>query len=136
MRTSSFGEDKDKLHAALALLYLFPGEPSIFYGTEVYTPGGYDPDCRRCMDWEAADKDLKVKELLKKLSDIRKKCKFSFDGTRIYASEDGRLLCIERHGKKGDARLIINQTDETGIDKEIQVDPKGFRLFINGGEMV
>ncbi|WP_026653136.1 glycoside hydrolase family 13 protein [Butyrivibrio proteoclasticus] len=133
---SEVGEDNDKLHAALALLYLFPGEPSIFYGTEVYTPGGYDPDCRRCMDWEAAGQDLEVKELIKKLSDVRKKCEFSSEGTRIYASEDGRLLCIERHGKKSDARLYINQTDKQGIDREIQVDPMGFKLFVNGGEMV
>jgi glycosidase len=120
---SEIHEDRDKLKAALALLYLFPGAPSIFYGTECYTVGGYDPDCRRCMDWEnGSDKELS--ELLKKLSEIRKESEMSFVGTRIYASEDGKLLCVERHGENADVALHINQSGST------------FRLFVNGGEVV
>ncbi|WP_026512258.1 glycoside hydrolase family 13 protein [Butyrivibrio sp. LC3010] len=132
---SEVSEDRDKLKAALCLLYLFPGAPSVFYGTEVYTPGGYDPDCRRCMDWRAATEDLDVKVLIKKLSDVRRECLFEYAGTRIEASEDGRILAVKRHGKVSDAELLINQTDKAGIYKNIEVKPWKYRLFVDGGEI-
>ncbi|WP_022755178.1 glycoside hydrolase family 13 protein [Butyrivibrio fibrisolvens] len=129
--------DKDKLYAALCLLYLFPGAPSIFYGTECYTMGGYDPDCRRCMDWETAlNKDNKAVLLLSKLSLIRKKCEFSFEGTLVNASQDGRVLILKRHGQRADAELYINQTDEVGTYNELQIAPGSFRLFADGGEIL
>ncbi len=131
---SEVHEDADKLKAALALLYLFPGSPSIFYGTECYTVGGYDPDCRRCMDWEKA-KTSDLKSFIKELSDVRRKCEFSFSGTQIYVSDDKRLLCVKRHGKKADAALYINQTDRVGQIEDIQVESGKFRLFVNGGEV-
>ena len=132
---SDINEDQGKFKAALALLYLFPGAPSIFYGTECYTPGGYDPDCRRCMDWEKAE-NSDLKALLKELSDTRKKCEFEFGGTNIYVSEDKRLLCIKRHGKKADAALFINQSSEIGQTEDVQVNPNEFKLFVNGGEVI
>ena len=128
-------EDKDKLKAALALLFLFPGSPSIFYGTECYTVGGYDPDCRRCMDWERTpEKDLS--ELIGKLSNIRKECEFSFEGTAIYPSEDNKLLCMKRHGKNGDVALYINESGSPGRDEDILVEAGRMRLFANGGEVL
>ncbi len=133
---SEVGENKKKLHAALCLLYLFPGAPSIFYGTECYTPGGYDPDCRRCMDWDTVEnKDLEVAGLLKKLAAVRQKCKFIYKGTRITASEDGNVLFVKRHGKEADARLYINQTDNEQEYDGIQIEPYGYRLFVNEGEI-
>ena len=132
---SEVGEDKDKLRAALALLYMFPGAPSVFYGTECYTVGGYDPDCRRCMDWEKTP-DAALGELLRGLAKIRKDCEFSFSGTKVYASEDGRLLCVKRHGEKEDIALYINQSDSTGHDGDVSVDAGKFRLFAGGGEVL
>ena len=132
---SEVKEDKDKLKAALALLYLFPGAPSIFYGTECYTVGGYDPDCRRCMDWDLEKKDNLI-SFVKALSDIRKKSHFAFAGTKIYPSEDRKLLCMTRHGANGDAELYINETDSVGTCKDIKVEPGCFRLFVNGGEVL
>ena len=132
---SEVHEDRARLKAALVLLYLFPGAPSIFYGTECYTVGGYDPDCRRCMDWEnGADKELA--ELIRKLSDIRKKSLLSFGGTAIYASEDNRLLCMKRHGEKADISVYINQSKESGKDDEIMVEAGTFKVLMNGGEVL
>ena len=132
---SEVHEDKDRFKAALSLLYLFPGAPSIFYGTECYTVGGYDPDCRRCMDWEKTP-DKELSELLKKLSDVKKNSKFSYSGTSIYASNDNKLLCMKRHGKNGDIALYINQSDKTGQDNEVTVEAGKFKLFIDGGEVL
>ncbi len=132
---SEVHEDKERFKAALSLLYLFPGAPSIFYGTECYTVGGYDPDCRRCMDWEKTP-DKELSELLKKLSDVKKNSKLSFSGTAIYASSDNKLLCMKRHGKDADIALYINRSDKTGQDNEIAVEAGKFKLFINGGEVL
>ena len=132
---SEVHEDADRLKAALALLYLFPGAPSIFYGTECYTVGGYDPDCRKCMDWgKEKPEDLKV--LIKKLADIRKKCIFSFNETKIYPSEDRKLLCMHRHGENADVSLYINESDSTGQDNGTVVLPGSYRLFVGGGEVL
>ncbi|WP_026490121.1 glycoside hydrolase family 13 protein [Butyrivibrio sp. XBB1001] len=132
---SEVHEDRKKLKAALALLYMFPGAPSIFYGTECYTVGGYDPDCRRCMDF-AKEKEDTLNDYIKKLADIRKKCSFKFSGTRIYASEDKKLFCLQRQGRNGDVMLYINETDSIGKEKDIQVEPGNFRLFVCGGEVL
>lgn len=132
---SETGEDKEKLHAALCLLYLFPGSPSIFYGTEVYTPGGYDPDCRRCMDWEAAQRAQhpKVMELISKLSEVRNRCRFVYEGTRIHASEDGNVLCVLRHGENADAVLYINQSNSASVVDGIELKSGEYKLYVDGG---
>lgn len=131
---SEVHEDKGKLKAALALLYMFPGEPSVFYGTECYTVGGYDPDCRRCMDWDNTP-DKELAEFLKKLAEIRKQSRFSFSGTSIYPSGDKKILCIKRRGENAEIELYINQTDETGYEGNVQVEAGKLRLFVNGGEV-
>jgi glycosidase len=41
----------DTLLAALALMFMYTGVPQIYYGTEIFMEGGYDPDCRRTFDW-------------------------------------------------------------------------------------
>jgi len=38
-----------------ALLLSLPGSPCIYYGSEVLLAGENDPDCRRCMPWQAIE---------------------------------------------------------------------------------
>jgi len=66
------GEDKTKLESALAVLYLFVGTPCIYYGTEIAMPGGYDPDCRRTMDWVKAEAQGSTWKLIQKLTKLKK----------------------------------------------------------------
>lgn len=48
---SEVGCNQRKLmHALLALVFL-PGSINLYYGTEILTEGGYDPDSRRTFDW-------------------------------------------------------------------------------------
>lgn len=47
--------DIDVFYQQLAVLFTMPGSPCIYYGTEIAMEGGYDPDCRRCMPWEAIE---------------------------------------------------------------------------------
>lgn len=82
-----------RLKAALALLYLFPGSPCVYYGTEILTEGGPDPDCRRCMDWKKAGtaEYADIAEHLKKLAAIRKRYRL-YDGEVSITSGNGVFI--------------------------------------------
>lgn len=54
-RLRSDVKNLDEYFAQLAVLFAMPGSPCIYYGTEIAMEGSYDPDCRRCMPWEAID---------------------------------------------------------------------------------
>jgi alpha-amylase len=46
----NYGEKRLKM--ALTFLMTYPAIPIIYYGTEVGMEGGFDPDCRRFMEWD------------------------------------------------------------------------------------
>lgn len=109
---SEVGESRFKMKAALCLLYLFTGTPCIFYGTEILMPGGYDPDCRRCMDWEKANiygEYADIYELLNRLSFIRKRYIIAEGTIRICVIND--VFQLENRSKENRIVLRINNTD-------------------------
>ncbi len=133
---SEVGEDKDTLMNALCLLYMFPGTPCIFYGTEIMTPGGYDPDCRRCMDWEKAKKAGKseVVKILKSLAKIRENYSLMTRDVRIY-SENG-LLIVQYKKARTDIALIINNTGKKRKCEYGEVEVNARKLFVNSKELI
>ncbi len=46
---------EDAFFQQIVLLLTLAGSPSLYYGTEIGLEGGHDPDCRRCMPWDALD---------------------------------------------------------------------------------
>jgi alpha-glucosidase len=46
------GADLPLMKVAVALLFTYPGVPSVYYGDETGLEGGRDPDCRRCFSWD------------------------------------------------------------------------------------
>lgn len=99
------GKNKDKLAIGLAILYMHTGAPCLYYGTEIPLEGGYDPDCRRTMNW--LEKGEMV-GLLKALAHLREKDAVK-DGTISFASK-GELFLLERK-KETVLRLTVNATD-------------------------
>lgn len=97
------GEDKTKLESALAVLYLFVGAPCIYYGTEIALPGGYDPDCRRTMDWEKAAEQDGTWKLIQKLASLKKN-EPALQGYQIKTYAQGNVFCLER----GNIRLCVD----------------------------
>lgn len=97
------GEDQTRLESALAVLYLFVGAPCIYYGTEIAMPGGYDPDCRRTMDWAKAEARGSTWNLIQKLTKM-KKDEPALHSHRIKAYAEGSVFCLER----GDVCLRID----------------------------
>lgn len=128
------GKDRFKMKAALALLFLFKGAPCIFYGTEILTEGGYDPDCRRCMDWEKTDKAGEYKDiyaLLKLLSEIRNKNSYAEGTLEIY--EKSNVLILKNTGMEEEIKLYINNTDKEQAADTVVLEPYSFIISRNGG---
>lgn len=106
------GSDRFKMKAALALLFLFTGAPCIFYGTEVLTFGGYDPDCRRCMDWEKARADGEYRdiyELLQTLSEIRSSGVLAEGMIKIWS--ESKVFIMTNTGPNHEIKLSIDITN-------------------------
>ncbi len=51
-------DDLNKLKLMVAFQMTFPGMPVIYYGDEIAMYGENDPDCRKTMEWETANKEL------------------------------------------------------------------------------
>ncbi|MDE6398431.1 MAG: glycoside hydrolase family 13 protein [Clostridiales bacterium] len=102
-------KNPDKLLCALAVLFMHTGAPCLLYGTEVCTEGGYDPDCRRTMDWsERNPRD--IRSAIAALAALRRREETACG--EISFAADGGLFIMER---EGDAvlRLTVNNTDSS-----------------------
>lgn len=117
---SEVEKDKDKLLAALALEMIFPGAPCLYYGTEICTEGGYDPDSRRCFDWEEGHWDKEVLSHVKEMTALRKNDILAYGTVRIFAEQE--LLVVEREWKQKKILLMINMTDD---EKEVGLKEHG-----------
>ncbi len=115
---SEVGEDRNKFEAALCLLYMFPGAPCIYYGTEIMMPGGYDPDCRRCMNWSKAETDLCF--LPEKLAGIRREYKLSEGAVKIYA-DNGEFVLENNLGNN----VVV-----------LKIKKSNYEITLNGGKLL
>ena len=91
---------------ALAVLYLFVGAPCIYYGTEIGMEGGYDPDCRRTMDWVRAEERPPLWRLVQRLAALKRESA-ALHGTKAKIWAEGDLFFLER-GEKNKLRLTVN----------------------------
>lgn len=121
---TNVGENADKLKCALAVLFFFVGMPCIYYGTEIGTAGGYDPDSRRTFDWDKTHWNMDIYNTVKDLIRLRKEQ--IGGGIRIYAQND--LLVIER----GTLSLIVNNTDQSQKWKDLQLLPRSYKILQTG----
>lgn len=85
--------DVNKLMSALAVMFFYVGAPCIYYGTEIALEGGYDPDNRRCMDWNRAQEQTPLKSLIKELAKLKGA---SLTDDVISIRERDGLVIIER----------------------------------------
>lgn len=121
---TNVGENVNKLKCALAVLFFFVGMPCIYYGTEIGTSGGYDPDSRRTYDWNKAHWNMDIYNTVKELIRLRKE---QIGGEiRIFARND--LLVIER----GNLSLIVNNTDRSQKWKDLQLLPRSYKILQTG----
>ena len=125
--------NRTRLKAALALIYLFPGAPCVYYGTEILTEGGPDPDCRRCMDWKKAGSGeyADITGLLKTLSAFRKKQKL-YTGEVSVSSENGAFIFTNTNGKRVvTLRIKLDKAGKDSFELTVKDDKssKGERIL-------
>lgn len=98
-----------KFNTAAAVMFFYPGIPCIYYGDEIGTEGGFDPDCRRCFDWNEAHWNRDIFEHIKLLIKLKKEPALSEGSFEI--DEKGGLVTITRRSPKQTAVLNINATE-------------------------
>ncbi|MGM9972922.1 MAG: alpha amylase N-terminal ig-like domain-containing protein [Clostridiaceae bacterium] len=103
-------KDKDKVLAALAIEMVYLGAPCIYYGTEIALEGGYDPDSRRCFNWDEEQWDKGFMERIREMISLRALDEVMFGDIAIY--EENNLLCLKRSYEGKELLLLINNTDE------------------------
>lgn len=96
-------KNPDKLAIGLAVIYLHTGAPCVYYGTEIPLEGGYDPDCRRTMDWS---KEGCFAPLIRELGGLRKRRAVT-EGS-IAFGVSGELFVLERRAENSALRLTVN----------------------------
>ena len=72
--------------------------------------GGYDPDSRRCFDWEESHWDRAVMQEIKKLLALKQKPVLRYGTVKI--KEEEKMLFVERKYKKDRVILRINLTNQ------------------------
>ncbi|SHI36618.1 glycoside hydrolase family 13 protein [Pseudobutyrivibrio xylanivorans] len=114
---TEIGKDKKKLETALALTMFFPGTPCMYYGTEIAMEGGYDPDCRRCFDWDKSHWDMDLMNKVKELLALKKNPVLQWGDVSI-KDVDGAIRIVRSfNGKK--AVLAITSPTAYTIEMDI-----------------
>ena len=116
-------ENKDLARQALALMFLQPGSPCIYYGTEVGMTGGFDPDNRRCMIWDSTKQDHKMFQFVQKLIAFRKEnAQLLSKGEIQWRKFDDvhKVVEIERRIDKQKVKAIFNfGQDKITVDEDV-----------------
>ncbi|MFT4146964.1 MAG: glycoside hydrolase family 13 protein [Mobilitalea sp.] len=108
---TSVHKNKDRLLSAIAVMMLYVGAPCIYYGTELCLEGGYDPDNRRCFDWDENHWDLSFMQKIKTLISLKQIPALQKGEIRI--TYDEKLCYISRTYLSSEILLVVNQSGET-----------------------
>lgn len=108
--------DERKMKLAVTLLLTYPGVPCIYYGDEVGLDGGYDPGCRKCMEWDETKQNHELLEFFTRTIALRKQhpALRSTELKIVYAKAGDPCLAIERLDSHTGERmlLVLNAGDE------------------------
>ncbi|WP_283310154.1 alpha-amylase family glycosyl hydrolase, partial [Streptococcus dysgalactiae] len=118
-------DSKDKLLAALALLFTFMGIPCLYYGTEVAMEGGYDPDSRRGFPWDDAEWDKDFFSKVKAIIALRQQP--ALQEGAISIDHDGDCFILKRSLSEQSITLVLNNGES-----DYPIKDKGQVLTGNG----
>ena len=103
-----------RYRTAAAVMFFYPGIPCVYYGDEIGMEGGFDPDCRRCFDWNEANWDMQTHDLIKKLMKLKKEPALSRGSFEL--TEEQGILTFTRSTKEQTLVLRVNGTDKNNED--------------------
>jgi len=140
--------NRDLMRQVMAFTYLQPGVPCLYYGDEYGMTGGNDPDCRKCLVWDADQQDLELYQFVKALIAVRKQyqpilsegqLKWSIKEsapdvlkmTRILGNK--KLTAIFNTGQTTvsltQTQPVILSQQITLQEQQVQMAPNGFILY-------
>ncbi|MDR2149334.1 MAG: glycoside hydrolase family 13 protein [Spirochaetaceae bacterium] len=109
------GGDKVAVRNAFTLLFLLPGSPCLYYGTEIGMEGGQDPDNRRPMVWDEAKQDKDLFQFFQRLIALRKKYHdLIVSGTLEYVPLES-LHCWRIANAKQSLRLVYAEAERVPL---------------------
>ncbi|MFI3249574.1 MAG: glycoside hydrolase family 13 protein [Eubacteriales bacterium] len=125
------------LKTATALLYCFPGSPTIYYGDEIGMEGFEDPFNRATYPW--GDEDTALLRWFTKLGELRKKSKALREGDISYLDTEQGVLAFKRTAQKETILCVCNQSDtpqEVKVEGSYQVILSSVRGVEDGSEVL
>lgn len=108
--------DQNKIKQMMAFQLSFPGSPCIYYGDEIGITGGYDPGCRKCMEWDEAKQDLELLHHVKKLIRLRKEHPLLANEGKIHfleANEEQNYFVFTKENDEHILVIAMNHSEES-----------------------
>ncbi len=121
------------LRIAAAILFAFPGSPTIYYGDEAGMEGFEDPFNRRTYPW--GSEDAALLDLFRTLSALRAARPSLQHGDITYPLAAGRVLCFSRRAQDEVTLLAVNAGDEPQTvtlpwERDLARDALGAQSFL------
>ncbi|MDR0899013.1 MAG: glycoside hydrolase family 13 protein [Lactobacillaceae bacterium] len=117
----------DKVKSALSFLFLHPGTPDIYYGTEFGMEGENDPDDRKPMVWDTSKQDLNMYEFTKNLIALRKDFAPIISNGTIHWGDDNQ---------NGDQLEFIRNYKDSTLTSEFNLGENSIKVASNGRKIL
>jgi len=105
---------KDVLAQLIALQFVFPGNPVIYYGDEAEMTGENDPGCRGCMPWDSAPSSKPIWKLYRNWIRYRHSSEALRKGAvEVDCAADEGLYLIRRTFGSKTVSLVLNVSGKT-----------------------
>lgn len=128
-----FDGETNQVILAWVLLLTEIGVPLIYYGDEIGMLGINDPDCRRPMVWEDANKNLEIFRIIQALLDLRKNSKALTHGKFENLFSHVGLAAYKRKYAEEEIIVIVNPREEVGYIKiPVRSKQTHYTDFFNG----
>ena len=109
---SILGGDRRGMDLAVTLQATLPGAPCIYYGDEIGTLGGIDPDNRRAFPWEASRWDASLLDWTRRAFGLRHAEPLLRHGEVRIGAAAGQAFAFERVGDGGRLAVALNAGNE------------------------
>jgi len=119
--------DKIKVKNAFLMLFLLPGSPCIYYGSEIGLCGGPDPDNRRPMLWKEGEADMELFNFFQRLIAFRKKNSDFIQNANLYYENQDKISIWNFSDENSCYWLVHNQTDK-------KIDLSGYSVILSSDE--
>lgn len=111
---SALQGDAQRLAAAFALQFAWPGVPCVYYGDEVGLEGGGDPDCRRCFPWDERRWNRPLLDHVRRLAALRAAHEELRRGAVQVLAQGDDWLALARYGARALAVAVVGRAAVRG----------------------